>query len=139
MWFSSPTLIASGLLIVAFALAVLAGLDMTWLLITTPERRGKKDLARLRRTITRQKYATLAAILLAIGAGVAFLVGLFSSWSATAELPVLAAAGTPLAVVEAWIQYVERRLRKLPASNPAIRAKRNQIVQAWEDEPVPEW
>jgi hypothetical protein len=139
MWFSSTTLIASGLLVVAFALAVLAGLDMTWLLLTTPELRGKKDLARLRRTITRQKYVTLGVILLVIGAGVSLLVGLFSSWSATAELPVLVAAGTPLAVVEAWIKFVESRLRKLPASDPAIRAKRDRIIQAWENEPVPEW
>jgi len=139
MWFSSPTAIASGLLLVAFALTLVAGLDMTWLLFTTPELKGKKDLARLRGTVTRQKWVTLAVVLLLIGAGVTVLVGLFGSWSATAELPLLAAAGTPLAVVGAWVQYVERRIRNLPASKPGIRAKQDRIIQGWEDEPVPEW
>jgi uncharacterized membrane protein (DUF485 family) len=112
---------------------------MTWLVLTVPELKGKKDLARLRRTITRQKYITLGVVFLLIGAGVVVLVGFFGGWSPTAEIPLLVAAGTPLAVVECWIKAVEARLRKLPASDPAIRAKRDRIIQAWEDEPIPDW
>ena len=135
----SLTLVVSGLLVAAFALVVVAGLDLTRVRVTTPVLRGPADLARFRRAVTRQRWATLGVLVLLIGAGVALLVGLVGGWCRPDDLPLTLGAGVPLLVVELWLRYVEARFRAVPAADARIRAKWERVLQEWEEHPVPDW
>jgi hypothetical protein len=135
----SLTLVASGLLVAAFALVVAAGLDLTRLRVATPVLRGPADLARFRRAIARQRWATLGVLALFIGAGVAILLGLLGGWCRPDDLPLTFAAGVPLLVVEWWLRYVEARFKAVPAADPRIRLKWERALQEWEEHPVPDW
>lgn len=139
MGLPSMTLVATGLLIAAFALMVAAGLDLTWLRATTPVLRGRADLARFRRAVTRQRWAALGVIVLLIGAGAALLVGLLGGWCRTDDLPLTVGAGVPLLAVEWWLRHAEARFRAVPAADPRLQAEWARVVLWWEEHPVPEW
>ena len=135
----SLTLVASGLLIAAFALVVAAGLDLTWVRAITPVLRGPADLTRFRRAVTRQRWAALGVIVLLVGAGAVLLVGFGGGWCRPDDLPLALGAGVPLLVVELWLRYVEGRFKAVPAADPRIRAKWQRVLQEWEEHPVPDW
>lgn len=135
----SLTLVASGLLVAAFAVVVAAGLDLTRLRATTPVLRGRADLARFRRAVTRQRWAALGVIVLLIAAGAVFLVGLLGGWCRADDLPITFGAGVPLLVVELWLRYAEARFRAVPAADPRLQARWEQVLRDWEEHPVPDW
>jgi hypothetical protein len=135
----SLTLVATGLLAAAFALVVAAGLDLTWLRAATPVLRGRADLTRFRRAVTRQRWACLGVLVLLIGAGAVFLVGLLGGWCRPDDLPLTAGAGVPLLAAEWWLRSAEARFKAVPAANPRIRAAWERVVLWWEEHPVPDW
>jgi len=135
----SLTLVASGLLIAAFALVVAAGLDLTWQRASTRMLQDSSDLARFRRAINRQRYACLGVIGLLIAAGVVILVGLIGGWCRADDLPFTFGAGVPLLAAEWFVKYAERRFKGVPAASSKLRAKWARVLQEWEEHPVPDW
>ncbi len=135
----SLTLVASGLLIAAFVVVVVAALDLTWIRFTTPMLRGRADLDRFRRAITRQRWASLVVIFLLISAAAVALVGQLGGWCQLDDLPVTIGAGVPLMFVEWWMKYAERRFKAIPAANDKIRAKWERALREWEERPIPDW
>lgn len=128
-----------GLLAAAFALVVAAGLDLTRLWLTTPELRGPRDVARFRRAVCRQRWACLGVILLLVAAGAVFLVGLLGGWCRGDDVTLEVGAGVPLAVAEAWLKFVEKRVREVPAADRKTRAAWARVVRWWEKNPIPQW
>src|SRR5689334_17775552 len=128
----SLTLVASGLLVAAFALVVAAGADLTRVRAATPVLRGRSDLARFRRAVTRQRWAALGVIVLLVAAGAVLLVGLLGGWCRADDLPLTAGAGVPLLVVEVWLRYAEARFRAVPAADPRTRAAWDRVLLWWE-------
>lgn len=139
MGLPSLSLAASGLLVAAFAVALAAGLDLTWQRIATPILRGRADLARYRRAVTRQRWACLGVVVLLVAAGVVFLVGLLGGWCRPDDLPLTAGAGVPLLTAELWLRFAESRFRAVPAANPRVRAAWARVVLWWEEHPIPDW
>lgn len=46
--------------------------------------------------------------------------------------------GIPFMALKWWITRVERRVKRLPAANRAIRVERDRIIRMWKDEPIPD-
>ena len=139
MGIPSLTLAASGLLIVAFAIVVAAASDLTRIRFNTRELRGQADLARFRRAINRQRWASLLVILLLISAAAVALVGQLGGWCHLDDLPMTIGAGVPLMFVEWWMKYAERRFKAVPAANEKLRTRWERLLQEWEERPIPDW
>ncbi len=135
----SLTLVASGLLIVAFAIVVAAASDLTWMRASTRVLRGRADLDRFRRAINRQRWASLLVIFLLISAAAVALVGQLGGWCHLEDLPLTLGAGVPLMFVEWWMKYAERRFKAIPAANEKLRARWERLLQEWEERPIPDW
>ena len=135
----SLTLVASGLLIVAFAIVVIAASDLTWMRFSTPTLRGRADLSRFSRAINRQRWASLLVIFLIISAAVVALVGQLGGWCQLDDLPMTIGAGVPLMFVEWWMKYAERRFKAIPAANEKLRTRWERALQEWEERPIPDW
>ena len=135
----SLTLVASGLLIVAFAIVVIAASDLTWIRFNTRQLRGQADLARFRRAICRQRWASLLVIFLIISATAVALVGQLGGWCHLDDLPMTIGAGVPLMFVEWWMKYAERRFKAIPVANEKLRARWERLLQEWEERPIPDW
>ena len=135
----SLTLVASGLLIVAFAIVVAAASDLTWMRASTRVLRNRADLDRFSRAISRQRWASLLVILLLISAAAVALVGQLGGWCHLDDLPMTIGAGVPLMFVEWWMKYAERRFKAIPAANEKLRAKWERALQEWEERPIPDW
>jgi hypothetical protein len=133
------TLVASGLLIAAFVLVVMAALDLTRVRFSTPVLRRRSDLERFRRAITRQRFACLGVIVLFVSAGTVALVGQIGGWCRMDDLPLTFGAGVPLLLVEWWLKYAERRFKAVPTANSKIRARWQRTLEEWEAHPVPDW
>lgn len=132
MGLPSLALVAGGLLLAAFVLAVVAGLDLTVVQFSTPVLRDRADLARFRGAIHRQRWLALGVILLFVAAGAVLLVGLLGGWCRADDLPLTAGAGVPLLVVEVWVRHAERRFKAVPAADPRLQAKWLQLLLWWE-------
>ncbi len=135
----SLTLVASGLLIVAFAIVVAAASDLTWMRASTRVLRNRADLDRFRRAINRQRWASLLVIFLLISAAAVALVGQLGGWCHLEDLPLTLGAGVPLMFVEWWMKYAERRFKAIPAANEKLRARWERLLQEWEERPIPDW
>jgi heme A synthase len=133
------TLVASGLLIAAFVIVVLAATDLTLVRLKTRVLLNKADLKRFRGAICRQRWASLLLILLLVAAGGVALVGLLGGWVHADDLPFAIGSGVPLIFVEWWMKYAERRFKAVPAANEKIRARWERILQEWEESPIPDW
>lgn len=135
----SLTLVASGLLIVAFAIVVIAASDLTWIRASTRVLRNRADLDRFSRAINRQRWASLLVIFLIISAAAVALVGQLGGWCQLDDLPMTIGAGVPLMFVEWWMKYAERRFKAIPAANEKLRARWERLLQEWEERPIPDW
>lgn len=135
----SLTLVASGLLIVAFAIVVAAASDLTWMRASTRVLRNRADLDRFSRAINRQRWASLLVIFLLISAAAVALVGQLGGWCHLEDLPLTLGAGVPLMFVEWWMKYAERRFKAIPAANEKLRARWERLLQEWEERPIPDW
>ena len=135
----SLTLVASGLLIVAFAIVVAAASDLTWMRASTRVLRNRADLSRFSRAICRQRWASLLVIFLIISAAGVALVGLLGGWCHLDDLPMTIGAGVPLMFVEWWMKYAEHRFKAIPAANEKLRARWERLLQEWEERPIPDW
>jgi heme A synthase len=132
-------LVASGILIAGFVVVVAAASDLTWVRFKTPVLRNKKDLARFRRAICRQRWASLLVILLLVAAGGVALVGFIGGWVRSEDLPFAIGAGIPLMVVEWWMKHAERRFKEVPTANETIAVKWHRTLEEWEQSPIPDW
>ena len=135
----SLTLVASGLLIVAFAIVVIAASDLTWIRASTRVLRNRADLDRFSRAINRQRWASLLVIFLLISAAAVALVGQLGGWCHLEDLPLTLGAGVPLMFVKWWMKYAERRFKAIPAANEKLRARWERLLQEWEERPIPDW
>ena len=135
----SLTLVASGLLIAAFVVVLVAGLDLTRVRLLTPVLKGRADLNRFRRAIDRQRYLCLGVIVLFVGWGVVVLVGLLGGWCRAEDVSLEIASGVPLLVVKLWLHFVEARFKAVPTANAKFQAAWNREIQAWEEQPIPDW
>lgn len=135
----SLALVASGLLIAAFFVVVAAASDLTWQRARTRTLRSKSDLARFRRAICRQRWASLAVIVLLVVAGGVALVGFLGGWMRAEDLPFTIGAGLPLMLVEWWMKYAERRFRAVTAANEKLASKWARALHEWEERPIPDW
>ena len=135
----SLTLVASGLLIVAFAIVVAAASDLTWMRASTRVLRNRADLDRFSRAINRQRWASLLVIFLLISAAAVALVGQLGGWCHLEDLPLTLGAGVPLMFVKWWMKYAERRFKAIPAANEKLRARWERLLQEWEERPIPDW
>lgn len=133
------TLIASGLLIAAFVVVVLAATDLTVVRLKTRVLRNKDDLRRFREAICRQRWASLLLILLLVATGGVALVGFIGGWMRSDDLPIAIGAGIPLMLVEWWMKFAERRFKAVPAANEKIAEKWARALEEWEQSPIPDW
>ena len=101
--------------------------------------RTEQDIVRLQKVVAQQMYAAVVQVGLLILPLVLYLVGVFTGNLYPTDLPLIIVPAGLILVLSYFFKKVEIETRKIPALNPRIEKRRDEIAATWKKKALPDW
>ena len=119
--------------------SVVHGVLLTKYVQRTRYLRTEQDILRLQKIVAQQMYAAVAQVGLLILPLVLYLVGIFTGNLYPSDLPLIIVPAGMILVLSFVFKKVEIKARGIPALNPRIEKRRNEIAATWKKRALPDW
>jgi len=133
--------IALMLLLPAIAVvnSILHGSQLKAFLERTPAIATYQNIIDFERVVARQMYGALLQILLLVGPGVVFVVGLVRGPLAVDDVIYVMLPSFVILALGIAFKNLENRAKSIPVDDPVLADRHAHIIKVWNSKPFPDW
>lgn len=126
--------------LLAVANAIVFGLELRAFLRRVPSVRGSSDLEDFKAVVARQMYAALGQIALGLAPFGLWAWGRFGAGLlSVSDLLFATIPAMLLGVPGLWNARIEGIAKRMPCSDPLLRAEIERVIRVWMRKPFPDW
>ena len=119
--------------------ALIHGSQLHAFLRRTPAFTTYQNIVEFENVVARQMYAALLQIGLLVSPGIVCVIGLIRGVLGINDVLYVMLPAVVILALGVAFKSLEHRVRSIPADDPILQERRDQIIRVWNTKPFPDW